>query len=195
MVRNKKIALAKGLVFVAALVPLGVLVWRAFAGTLRPDPVERLTHTTGLTGLILLFVTLSLTPLRRLTGWNVLIRFRRMIGLFAFSYILIHFLIYIVFDHALSLASIAEDVIERPYVTVGFAGFVLLIPLAVTSTTGWVRRLGGRRWAMLHRLIYPIAILGVLHFLWQVKLDTTEPLWYAGILAVILGSRLVLRGR
>ena len=190
MDNRRTVTLAKVMVVAAGLTPLAVLIWKIWAGTLRPDPVERMTHVTGLTGLIMLLLTLTITPLRRITGWNVLIRFRRMIGLFAFTYVLIHFLIYIVFDQSLDIKAIADDVVEHPYVTVGFTGFVLLIPLAVTSTKGWIRRLGGRRWSRLHQLIYVVAALGVLHFLWLVKLDTTEPTWYGAALVVLLAARL-----
>ena len=181
---------AKVLVFTACLLPLAILGWRISQGTLRPDPVERLTHTTGLTALILLLVSLAVTPLRRLTKFNVLLRFRRMIGLFAFFYVVVHFLIFVVFDHFFSLASIAEDVIERRYITVGFLAFLVLIPVAATSTKGWVRRLGGKRWARVHQLVYVAAALAVLHFLWLVKLDTREPVIYASILVGLLAFRI-----
>ena len=140
--------------------------------------------------MILLLVTLAVTPLRRLTGWNDLMRFRRMLGLWAFSYVVLHFLIYLVFEHFFSLALIAEDILERPYVTVGFLAFLILIPLAVTSTRGWVRRLGGKRWARLHQMLYVAAALAVLHFLWLVKLDTREPVIYGLVLVALLGTRL-----
>ncbi len=181
---------AKALVFAACLVPLAVLGWKLFHGTLRPDPVERLTHTTGLTALILLLVSLAVTPLRRLTGFNVLLRFRRLIGLFAFTYVVLHFLIFLVFEHFFSWPSIAEDILERRYITVGFLAFLILIPVAATSTKGWIRRLGGKRWARLHQMVYVAAALAVLHFLWLVKLDTREPVIYASILIGLLAVRL-----
>ena len=183
------------LVSAAALAPAAVLAWRVFQGTLRPDPVERLTHVTGLTALIILLVTLAVTPLRRLTGWNDLVRFRRMLGLWAFSYVVLHFLVYLVFEHFFSLTMIAEDILERPYVTVGFLAFLILIPLAVTSTRGWIRRLGGKRWGLLHETIYLAAALAVLHFLWLVKLDTQEPIIYAVVLVVLLGTRIGKRAK
>lgn len=186
---------AKVVLSAACLAPLTFLGWRLAHGTLRPDPVEWLSHTTGLSALILILVTLGITPVRRLTGIHDLIRFRRMLGLWAFAYAVIHFLIYVVFDNSLSLPSIAEDIVERPYVTVGFAALVLLVPLAVTSTTGWIRRLGGRRWSRLHQTIYLVAALGVLHFLWLVKLDTREPVLYATLLVVLLVARLGPAGR
>jgi len=150
---------------------------------------------TGLTGLILLLVTLAVTPLRRLTGWNDLIRFRRMLGLWAFSYVVLHFLIYLVFEHFFSLELIAEDILERPYVTVGFLAFLILILLAVTSTRGWIRRLGGKRWGRLHQMIYVAAALAVLHFLWLVKLDTREPVIYGLVLVALLGARIRRRAK
>ncbi len=155
------------------------------------DPVEEIQHRTGLATLILLLITLSITPLRRLTGWNPLIRFRRLAGLFAFFYATLHAFSYFVFDQQLDPVAVGEDVVEHPWVLVGFLAFVLLIPLALTSTRGWIRRLGGARWNRLHRLIYPIAILGVLHFYWLVKKDVSEPVTYGAILLVILGSRVV----
>jgi sulfoxide reductase heme-binding subunit YedZ len=193
--RSFFIRTGKVLVHIAALTPAAVLAWRAFHGTLRPDPVERLTHVTGLTGLILLLVTLSLTPLRHFTGWNDLIRFRRMLGLWAFSYVVLHFLIYLVFEHFFSLSLISEDILERPYVTVGFLAFLLLIPLAVTSTRGWVRRLGGKRWGRLHQLFYVATALAILHFLWLVKIDTREPVIYALVLVALLGMRIKKRAK
>ena len=137
-------------------------------------------------------ITLSVTPLRRISGWSVLVRLRRMLGLFAFFYVLMHFLTYVGLDQRFDLAAIIEDIAERPYITVGFTALMLLVPLAATSTHAMMRRLG-RRWQKLHRLVYLIAILGVVHFYWQVKLDTLEPLIYAAILAILLGYR--LKGR
>ena len=145
--------------------------------------------------MILLLVTLAVTPLRRLTGWNDLIRFRRMLGLWAFSYVVLHFLIYLVFEHFFSLELIAEDILERPYVTVGFLAFLILILLAVTSTRGWIRRLGGKRWGRLHQLIYLATALAVLHFLWLVKIDTREPVIYGLVLVVLLGARIRRRAK
>jgi sulfoxide reductase heme-binding subunit YedZ len=182
----------KVVAFLLCLVPLGLLVLEIFgvAGlSLGANPVEELIHRCGKWGLKFLLITLAVTPLRRLTGWNWLIRFRRMLGLFAFFYLLLHFLVYAGLDQRFDLAVILEDVAERPYITIGMTALVLLIPLALTSTRGMMRRLG-RRWQQLHRLVYPIAILGVWHFYWQVKLDTLEPLVYAAILAALLGFRL-----
>ncbi len=178
--------------FLVCLVPLAKLALETFglAGlSLGANPIEALIHRFGIWGLNFLLITLAVTPLRRLTGWNWLIRFRRMLGLFAFFYVLMHFTTYAGLDQRFDLAVILEDIAERPYITVGFSALVLLIPLAVTSTNGMMKRLG-RRWQKLHRLVYLIAILGVWHFFWQVKLDTLEPLIYAIILASLLGYRL-----
>ncbi len=190
---KKKSRLIPGLkvgVWVAALVPLSLVVYDFFSGAfLFVDPVEAIQIRTGLSTLILLFITLAITPLRTLTGWNKLIRFRRLTGLFAFFYSTLHAFSYFVFDQRLSPTDILKDIAEHPWVLVGFTAFTLLIPLAVTSTNGWIRRLGGKRWARLHMLIYPVGILGVLHFFWLVKADFYQPIIYAVILAVILGSR------
>jgi sulfoxide reductase heme-binding subunit YedZ len=182
----------KILLFILCLLPLGRLVLEAFgiAGLgLGANPIEELIHRCGKWGLKFLLITLAVTPLRWLTGAAWLLRFRRMLGLFAFFYVSLHFLAYAGLDQRFDLPVILEDIAERPYITIGFAALVLLLPLALTSTNGMMRRLGPR-WKKLHRLVYPIAILGVWHFYWQVKLDTLEPLIYAGILAVLLGFRL-----
>jgi sulfoxide reductase heme-binding subunit YedZ len=170
--------------------PLAALVWRGLADALGANPVEEVLHETGIWALRLLLVTLAITPLRRLTGWGWLLRFRRMIGVSAFVYALFHFLTFVVVDQGLDLAEIAESVVKRPYITVGFAAFVLLIPLAATSTDGMVRRLGGRRWKRLHQLVYVIAVLACLHYLWLVKADTLNPLVYTGVLVALLALRL-----
>ena len=184
----------KPLVFLACLVPALLLGRDAFTGGLGVNPIEDITHRTGDWALRLLLVTLAVTPLRRLAGWHALVRFRRMFGLFAFFYAVLHFSTYLVFDHFFDLLLIIDDVAERKYVTAGFVGFVLMIPLAVTSTQGWIRRLG-KRWAALHRLVYASAVAGVVHFLWLVKIDIGEPLIYAAILTVLLGARLAYRYR
>ena len=178
--------------FALCLVPLGKLVLETFgiAGmSLGANPVEELIHRFGIWGLNFLLITLAVTPLRFLTGRNWLIRFRRMLGLFAFFYILMHFLTYAGLDQRFDLPAIFEDIAERPFITIGFTAFLLLIPLAVTSTNRMMKRLG-RRWKKLHRLVYLIAILGVWHFYWQVKLDTLEPTIYIIILAVFLAYRI-----
>lgn len=182
----------KILVFLACLIPLAKLVLETLgvaALSLGANPIEELIHRFGIWGLNFLLITLAVTPLRILTGLNWLIRFRRMLGLYAFFYILMHFLVYAGLDQRFDLAAILEDVAERPFITIGFTALLLLIPLAATSTNRMMKRLG-RRWQKLHRLVYPIAILGVWHFYWQVKLDTLEPLIYIAILAVLLGYRI-----
>jgi methionine sulfoxide reductase heme-binding subunit len=176
----------KVLVFLLCLVPLFLLIWGALTGNLGANQIETITHTTGDWILRFLILTLCVTPIRRLTGWNQAIRFRRMLGLFAFFYACIHFSIYCLSIANLNLSDIGVDIAKRPYVTVGFTGFVLMIPLAITSTKKMITRLGGRRWQMLHRLIYVSAIAGVLHYLWLVKLDTKYPLRYAVVVGVLL---------
>ena len=179
----------KPAVFVAALGPFLYLVWRAVAGELSANPIEDITLTTGRWTLRLLMITLAVTPVRRLTGWQPAIRFRRMMGLFAFFYGTLHFLTYVVLDQFFGWGFILADIAKRPYITVGFAAFVLMVPLALTSTAGMIRRLGGRRWAWLHRLVYVSATCGVVHYLWKVKADTRDPLAWAAVLAVLLGLR------
>ncbi len=182
--------LLKPLVFAACLVPLGLLLWRGFTDGLTANPIEFVTHRTGDWTLRLLLVTLAVTPLRRLTGWNAVIRLRRMLGLFAFFYGSLHLLTYVVLDHFFAFGSMLEDLTDRRFVTAGFTGFVLMIPLALTSTQAMVRRLGGRRWQALHRLVYVSACAGVVHYLWLVKADLRPPLVYAALLALLLGFRL-----
>jgi len=187
----------KTALFATCLLPFGWMVMAAsgIAGlSLGANPVEALIHEAGLWGLRLLLLTLAVTPLRRITGCNWLVRLRRMLGLFAFFYVFIHFLAYSIIDQRLALGPIVEDIIERPFITIGIAALLLLLPLAITSTNAMMRRLG-RRWQQLHRLIYPIAILGVWHFWWQVKQDIREPLIYAAILALLLGFRIWSRQR
>jgi sulfoxide reductase heme-binding subunit YedZ len=179
----------KPLVFALCLLPLVIVAWQAVDGSIGPNAVEAVLHVTGLWALRMLLVTLAVTPLRQLTGQAWLVRFRRMLGLFAFFYAALHLTVYLVLDRALMWEEIVHDIAERPYITVGFAALVLMLPLAVTSTRGWVKRLG-RRWKALHRLIYPIAVLGVLHFVWLVKADLRQPLIYAALLAVLLGLRM-----
>ena len=183
--------LTKPVVFLVCLLPLVFLLLRAFEVTgfgLGANPIEELLHELGRWGLKFLLLSLSITPLRRWTGWNWLLRFRRMLGVFAFYYIVLHFLTYAILDQGLDIAAIIEDVIKRPYITLGMTGLLLLIPLAITSTKGMMRRLG-RRWQKLHRLVYVIAILAVWHFYWQVKLDTLDASLYALVLAVLLATR------
>ena len=186
----RRIALVKSGVFAAALVPLAALVFNGATGGLGANPVEAITHTTGEWTLRLLLATLAITPLRHLTGRAWLIRLRRMVGLFAFFYLVLHFATYAVLDASLDLAYVIEDVADRLYITVGFAAFVMLVPLAATSTNAMVRRLGPLRWRRLHRLVYAAGVCGVLHYLWLVKADLREPLIYAGILTALLAARL-----
>lgn len=179
----------KPVIFVAALIPLALLVWNAVYGDLGANPVETITYATGDWGLRFLLITLLVTPLRRATGWQALARIRRMLGLWAFFYICLHFLTYLVLDAFFDFRYILEDITDRTYITLGFTSFLLLIPLAVTSTNAMVRRLGGRNWRRLHRLAYVAATGGVLHFLWLVKADVREPLIYLGILALLFLAR------
>jgi sulfoxide reductase heme-binding subunit YedZ len=191
--------------FAASLIPAGWLVWAGLTGNLSVNPLEDITHETGLWALRFLCITLAITPFRWLTGWNAAIRFRRMAGLFAFFYGSLHFLIYAIADRFAALdfpdgivawstvmnltASVAEDVYKRPFITVGFAALVCMVPLAATSTARMIRRLGGKRWAALHRLVYAAAILGVLHYWWLVKADVTDPRLYAVIVGALLAFR------
>jgi len=179
--------------FVAALLPLARLFYLGLAGELGANPVEFVIRSLGTWTLIALMVTLSVTPLRLATGWTWLLKLRRMFGLFTFFYALLHFSAYVWLDQWLDLAAIVRDVLKRPYITVGFACLLLLMPLAATSTHGWVKRLGARNWQHLHRLIYLIALLAVLHFWWQraAKNDFGEPLIYAGLIGALLGIRLL----
>jgi len=178
--------LGKPILLILGLLPLAALFWL----DLGANPVETLTHHTGVWGLRFLLLTLTITPLRRLSGWNWLLRYRRMLGLFAFFYALLHFAIYLVFDQFFDPTAIARDVLKRPYITVGFLAFVLLLPLAATSTNAMIRRLGARRWQRLHRLVYAIGLLVILHYLWLVKADLSRPLAYAAVLVLLLGYRL-----
>lgn len=186
-------------IFLLCLVPLGILVWRTLTGNLGANPVEFIQHATGDWTLRFLVFTLCITPLRKILKLPELIRFRRMLGLFAFFYACLHFLTYLGPDQSFDPRAIWKDVAKRPFVTVGFTAFVLLIPLALTSTAGWIRRLGGRRWQMLHRAIYISAICGVIHYYWLVKSAVLRPLTYGAIVAVLLlwrlGDWFIRRGR
>ena len=178
---------------VACLIPALLIVFNLDG--LGANPIEELTHRTGKTTLVLLMVTLSVTPIQKLTGVGALISLRRMLGLFAFFYVSMHFLTYLVLDHFFWWEGIVEDIVERPYVTVGFTSFLLLIPLAATSTKGWIKRLGGRNWNRLHRLIYFAAAGGVIHYFWLVKADRRTPFTFGLILVTLLTARLVLKRR
>jgi sulfoxide reductase heme-binding subunit YedZ len=189
---TRRVAIIKVFVWGACLAPFALLVMRAngiASLSLGANPVEDVLNVCGKTALNLLLLTLCITPLRRSTGINRLIAFRRLLGLFAFFYLVLHFLTYLFLDRGLEWGTIIDDVAERPYITVGFAALLMIIPLAATSTHAMQRRLG-RNWGRLHRLVYPIAVLGVVHFWWQVKLDVAEPLLYAVLLTVLLGVRI-----
>jgi len=184
-----KSSLLKPAAFLICLVPFGQLVYRAYIEDLGANPIEAITRFTGSWSLLILLASLAVTPLRRLTGWNELIRYRRMFGLFAFSYATLHFATYMILDLYFDFSAIAKDILKRPYITVGFTALVLMIPLAITSTSAMIRRLG-KRWQQLHFLVYVIAILGVIHFYWLVKSDITRPAQYGLVLALLLGYRL-----
>ena len=185
---DRATAAMKSVVWGAALSPFALLLWDAINDGLGAEPIEEVTHRTGKTALVLLLCSLAVTPLRRLTGWNGAIRFRRLLGLFAFFYACLHFATYL-FDQEFLPEYIVEDVVEHPYVTAGFTALLLLVPLALTSTQGMIRRLG-KRWLKLHRLVYVAAALAVLHFVWLVKKDLAEPMVYAAVLSLLLAFRL-----
>jgi sulfoxide reductase heme-binding subunit YedZ len=182
------------LLFFACLIPFGQLAFNAYTGNLGVNPIDTITRFTGSWALIFLLACLAVTPLRRLTGWNDLIKLRRMLGLFAFAYAVAHFSTYLVLDYFFDWRAIGKDILKRPYVTVGFTGFVLMVPLALTSTAAMIRRLG-KRWQQLHRLVYLAAIAGVIHFYWLVKADIRRPAQYGFVLAILLGFRIFARWR
>lgn len=179
----------KPIVFLAALGPALWLIYRGLTGDLGANPIDEITDVTGRWTLRLILVTLAVTPVRRISRWNGIIRLRRMLGLFAFFYATLHFATWLVIDQFFAWEFILADIVKRPFITVGFTGFVLMVPLAVTSTAGWIRRLGGKWWNRLHRLIYATGVAGVLHYLWLVKVIEPEQIAYAVILAVLLGAR------
>ena len=179
----------KVLVFALCLAPLAILIWRGFHNELGANHIEFITHATGDWTLRFLVLTLAITPLRKILHQPQLIRFRRMLGLFAFFYVCLHFATWIGLDKFFDWSEMWKDVQKRRFITVGFAGFVLLIPLAITSTAGWIRRLGGKRWQLLHRAVYLTAILGVIHYYWLVKSDVTKPLQYAWMVGILLAWR------
>ena len=187
--------LLKPAVFLLCLTPLALVALDLWQGRIRGEWVKEITHRTGWWGLFLITATLAVTPLRRLSGWNAVQSYRRMLGLFGFSYIAIHFLIYVVLDRQipfdpLAWREVGKDIAKRPYITVGFTGFTLLLPLALTSTRGWIRRLG-KRWTALHSLVYVVALAGVVHFMWSVKADIAVPTRFAAVIVVLLAVRLV----
>ena len=205
----KRNTVLKPIVFVACLGPVLLLAFKglsqflplpgplsrvaAFTGDLGANPIEVITRSTGFWTLMFLLITLSVTPVRKLTGIHRLIQYRRMLGLFAFFYGTLHFTTYIWLDKFFDLHEVVKDIGKRPFITVGFSAFVLMIPLAITSTTGWIRRLGGKRWNRLHQLIYASASLGVIHFYWLVKKDIRRPVLYGSILAVLLFYRVLVK--
>ena len=201
----------KPVVFVAALGPFFYLVWAALTGNLSANPLADLTNETGVWTLRFICITLAITPLRKVTSWNPLVKFRRMVGLYAFFYGTLHLLTYVIADRFAGLdfpdgmlalstvrnlaTSVGQDIYKRPFITIGFAAWLSMLPLAVTSTAGWIRRLGGKRWNRLHRLVYLTGVLGPLHYWWLVKADVSRPLTYALVVAILLGSRLLNRAR
>ena len=188
----RQFRLIKAGLFLLALLPLARLIWLGFQDRLGANPIEFITRSSGDWTIYFLCIALAVTPLRRLSGWNWLVRLRRMLGLFAFFYVCLHFTTFIWFDHFFDLQEMGKDILKRPFITVGFSAFVLLIPLAVTSTNAMVRRLG-RRWQTVHRLVYAVAVLGILHFWWMRagKHNFAQPLLMGGIVVLLLGFRLV----
>jgi sulfoxide reductase heme-binding subunit YedZ len=189
---NKQVGWVKAVVFVLSLIPFARLVWGTASGGFS-DPLAAITNGSGEWALYFLCITLGMTPLRRLTGWNWLVKLRRMVGLFTFFYALVHFTAFLWFDHFFDVPAMLVDVVKRPFILVGFIAFVLLIPLAATSTNAMIKRLGGKRWQWIHRLIYVIAPLAILHFWWmkEGKNDFAEPIVFGVIVAILLGARLV----
>ena len=185
----RMVSALKAVLFVAGLVPFAIYLWAFYQDTLGANPIEAITHASGLWTLRCLLITLAITPLRKLTGFHWLIRLRRMSGLFTFFYACLHATTYFWLDQFFDWHGIAKDIVKRPFITVGFAAFVLLIPLAATSTNAMIKRLGGRRWQALHRSIYAIGILAILHYWWLVKRDITAPLGYGLVLVALLGAR------
>ncbi len=186
-----RISQLKYIVFLLCLLPAALLSWRFFNDDLGANPVEAITRGSGDWLLRFLLITLAITPLRKLTQWNWLVRLRRMLGLYAFFYGVLHLITYLWLDQFFDWAGILKDVLKRPFITVGFAAFVLMIPLAITSLNAMIRLLGGKRWQALHRSVYAVGVLGVLHYWWLVKLDIREPLIYAAVLAILLAARLL----
>ncbi len=185
----RQVAALKAVLFALGLIPFAFYLWRFFGDALGANPIEAITRASGEWTLRFLLITLAVTPLRRVTGWHWLIRLRRMLGLFSFFYACLHATTYFWLDQFFDWQGIAKDILKRPFVTLGFAAFVLLIPLAATSTNAMIKRLGGKRWQALHRSVYAIGVLAILHYWWLVKRDLTAPLIYGLILAALLGAR------
>jgi sulfoxide reductase heme-binding subunit YedZ len=187
---RRAIVLLKVVVWALCLSPAGVLAWKALHDTLGANPISEITLSTGRWTLYLLMTTLAISPLRRITGWNWLIRFRRLVGLFAFFYGCLHLTTYVWLDQFFDVHAMVNDIYKRPFITAGFTAWLLMLPLAITSTAGSIRRLGGKRWQQLHRLAYASAIAAVIHFRWLVKKDESRPNFWAVVLMVLLGFRL-----
>jgi methionine sulfoxide reductase heme-binding subunit len=181
----------KFLITLNALIPLAFLLYDGYRGLLGANPIEFFLRTTGVLALTFLLITLSITPLRKMFGWNGLIKYRRMLGLYVFFYASIHLITYSIFDKSLNIAAIVGDVWQRPFIAVGMLAFTMLVPLAVTSTNGWIKRLGGKNWARLHKLSYVIATLGVIHFWMIVKSDVFYPAMFGLVVVLLLGYRIV----
>jgi methionine sulfoxide reductase heme-binding subunit len=188
MLKSQKAS--KIVVFVACLTPLFLLLTAAVMGNLSANPIKDITEDTGAWTLRFLLITMCITPLRKLTGWNVVIKFRRMVGLFAFFYGFLHLMTYLWLDQFFSIPDMIHDVLKRPFITAGAAGFALMVPLAVTSTRKWISRMGGKRWQLLHRLVYVSAFAGVVHYVWLVKADIQRPVIYAVFLSILFAYRL-----
>lgn len=187
------VSFPKIVVFINALIPLGLLLWDVYFKRVGPNPLEFATRTTGMLTLVFLSLTVAVTPLRKIFGINSLVKFRRLLGLFTFFYGSLHLLTYVWFDRLFSLAGVGQDVVQRPFILAGMTAFLLMVPLAITSTNKMVKRLGGKRWAMLHRLVYLAAIAGVIHFWMLVKSDIRLPLTFAFIILFLLGYRLLVK--
>ncbi len=189
----RQLSAIKFLLFVLCLAPLGRLGWGGWSDALGANPIEFITRSLGTWTLNFLLITLAVSPLRKLTGWHWLLRLRRMLGLYAFFYVTLHLATYLWLDQFFDWQAIAKDIVKRPFITVGMSAFVLLVPLAVTSNNAMMKRLGGKRWRKLHRTVYVVGLFGVVHYWWMVKLDTTQPLIYAVLLALLLGVRAAWR--
>ncbi len=180
---------AKLVLFVNSVVPLALLLWDVWRKNVGANPLEYLTRTTGMLTLMFLFLSLAVSPLRRITGANWLIKFRRMLGVFAFFYGSLHLMTYVAFDRFFRFSSVPDDIVKRPFIAIGMMAFLLMVPLAITSTDAMIKRLGGKQWAQLHKIVYPAGILGVFHYYLLVKSDVRLPLTFAFVLAVLLGFR------